>query len=465
MDHPHPWRGVSVLAVTVVLAVTAAARGAEPATREAFAFAVELVQGSDSDLRAVALERLRDGLPGAAFTAELAERVLPALPPAVQVRLLSTLAARRDPAALPGIVPLADSGDEAVASAAVRAIAALGGGEQVPLIVARLAAAGPVAAAARDALATIQGPDVTPRLVAAAGGAGVPAASRGLILEVLAERRDRAAVPALVAAAVSDEPAVRAAAMRSLAAIGGAAEVPGLVAGLLAASPGAERAGAERAIVTVCRQGPEAGPAAAALLAAHRAADEGSQGALLFVLARVGGADVLAIADRLVADADPAARRRGLEILARWPDAAVTERILGLLEAALDEADRGLLVAALVRIAPLPDNGLSDPERLALLAKTMTLCTTDAERGRLLERAAAIRTVETLRFVRPHLDDEPLAESAAKGVVELAHHQKLRDADKAEFLAALDRVLAVSRDPITRERAERYKEGKTWERR
>ena len=95
----------------------------------------------------------------------------------------------------------------------------------------------------------------------------------------------------------------------------------------------------------------------------------------------------------------------------------------------------------------------------------MTLCTKDDDRRRALERASAIRTVETLRFVRPYLDDEPLAESAAKGVVELAHHQKLRDGHKTEFTAALERVLAVAKDPVTRERASRYQEGKTWERR
>ena len=122
-------------------------------------------------------------------------------------------------------------------------------------------------------------------------------------------------------------------------------------------------------------------------------------------------------------------------------------------------------MGTLIRIAPIPNNGLSDAQRLALLADTMKLCTTDDDRRRILERAGAIRTVETLRFIVPSLDTPPLAESAAKGVVELAHQQKLRDANKPEFTAALDRVLAVAKDPVTRERAERYLQGKTWERR
>jgi HEAT repeat protein len=441
------------------------AAAAEPASREAFSFALELVTGSDPDMRAVALERLRDGLKGEPYTRELAETVLPAAPPPVQAQLLSMLAGRRDAAALPGIVAVADAADRAVSVAAIQAIAALGDAAQVPLLIERLASGNSVGDAARRGLAAIQGAGVSAALVAAAADAEQPVATRGTILEILAERRDRKAIPTLLAAAVAEEPTLRAAAIRSLTALGGAAEVPGMVAGLLAAAPGEERNEAERAIVIVCRQSPEASEAAAALVAAYRAADPADRETLLPVLARVGGANVLAIIDALVADPDQTVRKRGLEALARWPDATVTDRLLELLTRPTDERERNLAIGALIRIAPIPDNGLADSEKLALLASTFQLCSNDADRRRVLERAAAIRTVETLRFMQPYLDEEPLAESAATGVVELAHHQKLRDANKAEFMAALARVLTVSKDPITRERATRYQEGKTWERR
>ena len=454
----------SLLVAVACLAAATPRADAEPASREAFAFAVELVKGSDPDMRAVALERLRDGLPGEAWSKELAEQVLPAVPAEVQVRLISTLAGRRDAAALPGLVSMAASTDEAVAAAAVRAIATLGSGAQVPLLVARLGNAGPGSDAARVGLVAIQGPDVSGQLVAAAGDAAAPAATRGVIFEILAERRDRAAIPLFVAVAKADDPDLRAAAMRALAKLGGPAEVPGMVVGYLAAPAGKERDDAERAILAVCTAGPDAQAAAAAVLAAYQAADPATQETLLPLLARVGDPDALEIIDALVADAEPAQRKRGLTALSRWPDAAVKDRLLGLLAKTSDDGERRLLVGTLIRIAPIPNNGLSDAQRLALLADTMKLCTTDDDRRRILERAGAIRTVETLRFIVPSLDAPPLAESAAKGVVELAHQQKLRDANKPEFAAALDRVLAVSKDPVTRERAERYLQGKTWER-
>lgn len=457
---PAPWS----FAVAVLIPL-APGFAAEPAPREAFDLAVELVRGSDPDLRSVALEQLRDGVVGEAYTVELAERVLPTLAPDVQARLLATLAGRGDAAALPGIMTSLAAADQAVVAAAVRAIAPLGGGEQVPSLAARLGDAAPVAAATRDALAAIQGPDVSRRLVAAAGDASLPAASRAAVFEILARRRDRSAVAMLAEAAVADDATLRAAAMRALGKLAGPADVGGLVAGFLAADEGRERSDAERAILAVCVQGPEAKPAAAALLDVYRAAEPTVQVKLLPLLARVGGPDVLAVVDALVADPDPGRRRRGLTALSRWPDAAVADRLLTLLGTTTDEGERELLLGGLIRIAPVPDNGLDDAQKLALVAKTLPLCTSDDDRRRLIERTGAVRSVEALRFVVPFLDQPALAESAAKGVVELAHHRSLRDAHKAEFTAALDRVLSVAQDPVTRDRAERYKQGKTWERR
>jgi hypothetical protein len=166
----------------------------------------------------------------------------------------------------------------------------------------------------------------------------------------------------------------------------------------------------------------------------------------------------------MIADPDAAKRKLGLTALTRWPDASVSERLLDLLGQAKDPAERELLLGSLIRIAPLPDNKLNDKQKLELLQKTMALCQRDEDRRRVLERANAIRMIETLRFVVPYLEDPNLAEPACLSVVELAHHRNLRDAHKDEFTKALDRVLALTKNEELLERASRYKEGQTWER-
>jgi hypothetical protein len=252
--------------------------------------------------------------------------------------------------------------------------------------------------------------------------------------------------------------------MRSLAGMGGPDQVDALVAGVLKAAAGAERDDAERALVAVCTQKPGKERSAAVFLDRFQAADDASRDVLVPTLGRVGGERAITIVDGLVASPDAATRRLGLAALTRWPDATVTARLLDLLAKAQDPGEREQLLAALIRIAPLPDNKLNDAQKLELLQKTMTLCQQEADRRRVLERANAIRTVDTLRFVLPYIDDPALAEPACLSVVELAHHRTLRDAHKDEFVKALDKVIATTKNAELVERAQRYKQGQTWER-
>jgi HEAT repeat protein len=423
---------------------------------------VAMLADADPEVRAIALDRVRHGAKGEAATSQFAGTIAK-LPAAQQVALVGALAERGDSAAVPAITALLLAAKEpAVRVASIRAIGALGSAGETPILIRSLSAGDPDRSAARFALTALRGDGATKQIVEAArlSAPGL----RPVFLDILVDRRARSALPDFVAMAVDADAGVRQAAMRALGKLGGPEQVDGLVKGLLATPAGEERAAAERAVVAVCTQNPGKEKAAAAFLSRFEASPEADRESLLPTLGRVGGPGALAIIDRLVADADSAKRQFGLKALTRWPDATVADRILGLLGKSQDAAEREMLLAALIRIAPLPDNKLSDQQKLALLKKTMGLCQKNEDRARVLERANAIRTIETFRFVLPYLDDPALAEPACKSVVELAHHQKLRDSSKDEFAKALDKVISLTKDAELVERANRYKEGKTWER-
>jgi hypothetical protein len=109
----------------------------------------------------------------------------------------------------------------------------------------------------------------------------------------------------------------------------------------------------------------------------------------------------------------------------------------------------------------LPDKR-SDDEKLALLKKVMSMCDREDERKLVLSRARAIRSLPTLRFVAPYMDEPAFTQQACETVVELAHHRALREPNKAEFDRALDKVLERSKNATVVERASRYKKGLTW---
>lgn len=421
---------------------------------------IDLVGRDDADFRMIGLDRIRHAAKGAAATRQFAD-LLAKQPPERQVELLRALADRGDKAAIPAITAtLAAAKDPATRTAAVATLGALGGGAEVAVLRQSLTGPDPEKAAARRALTIIRGDDAVKQLidVARSGEPGV----RPLVIDILAERRTRSALPVFIAGSSDADAGVRAAAMRALGRLGGPDEVPGMVQGFLKAATGPERNDAERALVTVCTDNPGKERAAESFLAIFKAAGEADREALLSPLGRIGGPGALAIVDELLAD--PAKRDLGMKALTRWPDATVTPKLLDMLGKAQNPADREILLGALIRIAPLPDNKLNDKQRLELVMKIMPLCQTDVERSKLLERANAIRTVETFRFVLPYIDQPALAEPACKSVVELAHHRNLRDAHKDEFTKALDKVIATTKNPEFVERANRYKEGKTWER-
>lgn len=464
----RPVNAVVCLVILLAFALPSllAAEAAEPPSRDVLDSVVELIRSGDADLLPVALEKVRGGLKGEDFTRELAEVVLPGLERSQEkAALIAALSDRGDKAALPAIMAMAQGPAEAfVRAAAIRGVAALGGPDEVPFLESVLFGESGTVDAARGALVAIRSDIVSPRMVIALGDKARSGSQRLVIVGILSERRETSALPALVAAAVDADADVRAAALKSLGAMGGPEQIPGMVAGLLASRTDTERSEADRAIVQVCKEHRSKDLAAAALLDRFRAADPAAREVLLPTLARVGGAAVLEIVDGLIASPDAADRKLGLVALSRWPDATVKDRLLHLVAQASTEEEREMLLAGLIRIAPLPNNSLEPAEKLALVKQTMALCRRDQDRGRLLERASAIRTVETLRFVLPYADQPALAESACQSIVELAHQRKLRDGNKDEFMAALDTVLATTKNEEIADRAQRYKLGKTWER-
>jgi hypothetical protein len=452
-------RTLPILVAAVTAALLAHASAAAVAADDPVQMALDLLSHADLEYRAVGLDVVRFGVRGDAATRRFSE-VLAGLPAARQVELIGALADRGDKAALPAVSGLlAGAQDPAVRTAAILGLGALGGAAEVATAIQSLAAADPERAAAVGALRTIRGPEAAAALVAAAK-AGDPDI-RATLIDILAARRDRTALGDMVAAASDAEAPVRLAAMRTLAKLGGADQMAGMVKGVLAAPLGGERDEAERAVASVCRRDPHA---AEIFLAEFKEAGDADREALLPALGRVGGPGAMAIVDGFIADARPETRRFGLVALTRWPDATVAPRLLDLIAKTQDAGERDTLLGGLIRIAPLPDNTLNDAQKLDLLQKAMTLCRRDEDRSRVVERANAIRTVEAFRFVTPYLDDPSLAEAACKSVVELAHHQKLRDAHKDEFAKALDKVIATTKTSELVERAERYKQGKTWER-
>jgi HEAT repeat protein len=433
---------------------------AQDADNQLVDLVVGLLREQDKELRALGLEQVRTEAKGEAatkrFTAEL-----PKLPPDVQAELLRALADRGDRAARTAVLDmLKTSGAEPVRLAAISAIGALGEEEDLKQLV-QLLADGSKAeqSAARASLVRLRGAALPAAIAAEIKTARPPTAVA--LIEILSTRRALDAIPSLLATAVAEEASVRTAAMTALGQLARPEHIAGMAQGVLKAQRGRERDAAERAIALVAGRIGEAAKRPEPLLSAMEKLSDADQIALLPALGRIGGPAALVEVDASIASSDASRHAGGVRALCNWPDASVAPRIIKLAQTDKHDEHRSMALAALIRVAPLPD-GRPDREKLELVRKVMTMCTDSDDRNLLLRRASAVRTVETLRYVLPFVDQSPHAESACESIVELAHHRGLREPNKAEFHKALDKVLATSKDAVVIDRAKRYKADQTW---
>ena len=431
---------------------------AEDASDEQVQTIIDLLSDKDKDLRAVALQQVREGIKGAAATRRFAA-LLPKLPSDGQAALLGALADRGDKAARPAVIQMLASREQAVRLAAIRAMGPLGEAGNVPLLVPPLAAAvAEEKAAARESLRRLPGLAVGAAIVAQLQAS--PPGTRAELIQVLAARRALDCAAAILPAALDADAGVRQAAMAALGQLAGPELIPGMLQGVLRAEAGAEREAAERAVMFVCNRIAAADKRADPLLAELAKLGADQHAALLPTLGRVGGPAALQVVQSALASSKEEEHEAGLRALCNWPDASVAPKLLALAQSAASPAERLLALRAVIRVAPLRDQR-SDAQRLDLLKKAMTLATRDEERNRVLDRCKAVRTIGSLRFVTPYMEQPALAQQACLTVVELAHHRELREPNKAEFDPALDAVIRISRDADVLDRAQRYKKGQT----
>lgn len=422
--------------------------------------AIGLFADQDKDLRALGFDQVRNEAPGEAATRAFAAE-LPKLSADAQVGLLSALADRGDAAARLAVLKLLETkADESVKVAAIVALGKLGNSEDVTFLVAQLAnASASVKAAARTSLTTLPG-ELTPTTIAAALKSSSPELCVTLI-EILAARRALDTLPALLQAAVDADARVRSAAMLALGQLAGPQHVAAMAAGVLKAEPGLEREAAEKAIALAAARNEDPEQRAKPLLSVLEKASEADRLTLLPTLGRLGGEAARKVIQADLNSTSTPNHLAAVQAFGNWPNGSAFATVLDVAQNDPCSDCRELALTGAIRLATMTD-GRPEAERLAATKKVMDLCKTADDQNRLLRRIQSIRALETLQYVVPFLDKPANAQAACEAIVEMAHHRGLREPNKSAFDAALDRVMATSKDPIVTDRAQRYKKDQTW---
>lgn len=376
------------------------------------------------------------------------------LPADAQVATLAAIRLRRVKSLAPIVLKATANDHPTVRIAAIGTLGIVGDVTALPLLMEASARDDAAGNAARQSLEIVCDPEVDQQVAERLRAEKDPL-RRTTWIGLVEARRPAGAVALLLKEATYDHPQVRSRAMVALTNLAGPKDIATMASAVLRAEKGAERDSAEKAVMLVCQQVPNAERRADPVVDILENSSPADRAALLPLLGRIGGSQARREILRALHSDNAELNEAGVRAICNWPDASAAGQLLELSEKAEAAHHRLWALRAFIRVIALPSD-LPDKEKLALLKQAMTRAHRDEERNLVLGRVSAVRTVEALRFLLPYLDQPALVQTAGKSITELGRHKELRDPNRAEFIPAMERVLKTNHDGATLEQTRRY---------
>ena len=435
-----------LFSVGLAFFLTGEARGADD---EAVDMIVALVSSSDNDMRMLALQQIREEVPGKDATRRFVE-VLPTLPPEVQVKLIDALGERGDAAARPAILKMLNIMAEAIRALAARALSGLASPADFPVL-AKVAATGsdPEKQAARYSLRQLRGNAMNAAMTEALKEAD--AKSKIELIAALVDRDVKESVPAVVKSADDSDVAVRLAVLAALRAMGDETHTAVIVKRLKSAKDKSERKQAALALLATCKRGQT--KCADAVIAGFDGADVATCIFLMRALPLAGGPKSLKEIVARLKDDDESISAEAVRVLAGWPDPAAIAHLKALARDVKNLRNHVLAIRGIVRLA---SPGKDRPADFAMLSETMKLATRKEEKVLVLGALGKVPTLESLALVASGLDQPALVEDA--GFVAVLIAEKIGADHKDQVRAVMQKVAETVRSEETRDRARKVLE-------
>lgn len=413
---------------------------------------LEALRSPDRAMFGIALRTARE-LPGREVTEALGVELDRAVADR-QVMLLLALADRGDAAVLPKLLQVAGQGPQPTRVATLGLLDRFGDLSAVPVLLS--AAAENDADLAQTAKATLTRMEGKP--VDAALLSRLPEASgrlRQAIIELAAQRRIEAAVPAIVSSAHDADPGVRRAAFSALSVLGSEPQAGDLVRLLSRTQNPEERDGIERALTAICgRAGAKCLPH---VLPLARNSDSALRRIALRALATMGGPEALAAVRTALDDRDESVQDEAVGTLATWPnnwpeDAGVAEPLLALATSGRNRSHqvqgaRGYLLYL------QESRKLSNADKLSAINRVLPLLKQPQEKRLAIATLRGVPTAGALELLVAFAEDPALAEEACLAIVTVATTKSPESAGKESRQKALQTVLDKSKDDATRKHA------------
>lgn len=409
---------------------------------------VDVLKSNEPAMQAVAISLVRQ-IPGTQATQTIAAE-LPNLSVVGQVKLLSALADRGDPAALPVVVTATKATDEATRIAALKTLASLGDASTVILLAQTAAVADEIERqTARESLYSLNSPGVNQAIVEHISKADSKVKVE--LIRSIGERNMRDALQTVLKTANDPDTSVRLESIKVLKGLAEPSHLPALVDILINAKSDAELKETEKMVVSVAHKSVGENPAAAVLNAFGSVKAVNVRCALLETLGTISDANSLDVLRTSLKDDNAEVQTAAVRALSDWSNAAPATDLFEIAKSSSNQTHRALALRGYVRLIGL-DRDRSAKETIKMCSDAMQLAANPDEKKLVLSVLANVKGFESLNMAASYLDDPALQQEAAAAVVKIAESTLKSNPDETK--SVLEKVLETTKSNSLREQAQ-----------
>jgi len=416
---------------------------------------VEALKASDEVEQAVAIQLVRE-LPDRKATTAFADS-LKDLAPTLQVALLEALNQRDDPAAAPWVAAVIHSDEPSVRMAALKALGNLGYADSDVAasvgLLAECAANGslPERAEARSALTSLHRGDVLGAILGEIQRAELPVKTE--LVQTLARRGERRAVPELLRLAAKGDGGLSIAAIQALEKLANDGHAKALLALVVDAKHESDRDAAAAAFVAVAMRGKTPGLFTELALKAMPSAPIRARCALLDVMGQIGGPNVLAALRAALKDTNPEITGTALRVMAANAGDDARPDLLKLSREATTDDMKAVALRGYWRLVEVM-NDRSPTERFAAVQEGLVAGKSPADLKLGLARLAELNSPEALELAQKYRRDATVRAEAESACLLIVTHFSAARITAAE--AALRQLASEAESARVRSEAQAY---------
>lgn len=376
-----------------------------------------------------------------------------------RIAFLEMAVEKEGDAAFDRLIERLASSDAMEQATAVRLLGQLGTLDAVPKLITLLASDNEaVASAAREAIETFPTDVTGPMLIEAMKKNGAEAAAA---IDLLASLKYYEAIDPMIEQAKANAADVHEKAIDGLSKLADPDEndLPRLIKLYFHAAKNGYRDKVERAIVIVCKKSENAAEKIVAAVdkVDGKISDEANV-LILPLLGKLGGEFAHNQIRAAMKNPNPQIAAAALRGFCNWPDAVYADELWTLATQGDDAAVKQMALRAYVRVVTLKSDR-SAAETLTMLKGAFDAAGSGEDKTLILTRAAEIRDMAVVNWLFGFIDDEAFSQTVCASIAKMAHHRELREPNKAAFDPILEKVEKTAKDKSVSEAAKKARMG------